>query len=148
MVKRTPDGAQGRRSARLESAAERTLPEPSTSNEQDVCSDTSRSSSEASETAFVAAISLPQAASKKRAKRTPFCLDFHEEQLMCEFLRENAILWDIKNNGLQKSGQKEQTVGGSAERPWQICCTPSGLVQVLEGHEYAASQEEERRRSE
>jgi len=108
MVKKTPVGARGRRSARLESAAERTLPEPSTSNEQDVCSDTSRSSSEASETAFVAAISLPQAAAKKRAKRTPFCLDFEEEQLMCEFLRENAILWDIKKTDYRRVDKKKK----------------------------------------
>jgi len=108
MVKRTPVGARGRRSARLESAAERPLPEPSTSNEQDACSDTSRSSSEASGTASVAATSLPQAASKKRAKRTPFCLDFHEEQIMCEFLRENAILWDIKKTDYRRVDKKKK----------------------------------------
>ena len=106
MVKRTPVGARGRRSARLESAAERPLPEPSTTNEQDACSDTSRSSSEASGTASVAASSLPQAASKKRAKRTPFCLEFHEEQMMCDFLRENAILWDIKKTDYRRVDKK------------------------------------------
>jgi len=96
MVKRTPVGARGRRSARLDSAAERPLPEPSPTDEQDACSNTSRGSSEASRTACVAASSPPQGVLKKRAKKTPFCLEFHEEQMMCDFLRENAILWDIK----------------------------------------------------
>jgi len=96
MVKRTPVGARGRRSARLESAAEKSLPEALPVDEQDDCSDTSQSSSEASASASVAATSVQNVLSKKRAKRTPFCLEFEEEQLMCEFLRENTILWDIK----------------------------------------------------
>jgi len=96
MVKRTPVGARGRRSARLESAAEKSLPEALPVNEQDDGSDTSQSSSEASESGSVAAISVQTALSKKRAKRTPFCLEFEEEQLMCDFLRENPMLWDIK----------------------------------------------------
>ena len=33
---------------------------------------------------------------KQRAKKTPFSLDVSEEQVMCDFLREHAMIWDIK----------------------------------------------------
>ena len=69
VVKRTPVGARGRRSARLDSAAERPLPAPSPTDEQDAGSNTSRASSEASRTACVATNSPPQALLKKRAKK-------------------------------------------------------------------------------
>ena len=106
VVKRTPVGARGRRSARLDSAAERPLPAPSPTDEQDAGSNTSRGSSEASRTVCVATNSPPQALSKKRAKKTPFCLEFHEEQMMCDFLRENAILWDIKKTDYRRVDKK------------------------------------------
>ena len=108
MVKRTPVGARGRRSARLESAAEKSLPEALEVHEQDDGSDTSQSSSEASESASVAATSVQNALSKKRAKRTPFCLEFEEEQLMCEFLWENPILWDIKKTDYRRVDKKKK----------------------------------------
>ena len=92
----------------VESAAERTLPEVLPSNEQDDSSDTSQSSSETSASASVAATSLQKVLSKKRAKRTPFCLEFEEEQLMCEFLRENTILWDIKKTDYRRVDKKKK----------------------------------------
>ena len=33
---------------------------------------------------------------KQRAKKTPFSLDVSEEEVMCDFLREHAMIWDIK----------------------------------------------------
>ena len=108
MVKRTPVGARGRRSARLESAAEKSLPEALPVNEQDDGSDTSQSLSEASASASVPATSVQNVLLKKRAKRTPFCLEFEEEQLMCEFLRENPILWDIKKTDYRRADKKNK----------------------------------------
>ena len=108
VVKRTPVGARGRRSARLESVAEKRLPEALPVNEQEDGSDTSQSSSEASESEFVAGTSVQTSLSKRRAKRTPFCLDFEEEQLMCEFIRENPMLWDIKKTDYRRVDKKNK----------------------------------------
>jgi len=108
MVKRTPVGARGRRSARLESAAEKSLPEALEVNVQDDGSDTSQSSSEASEGASVATTSVQTALLRKRTKRTAFCLEFEEEQLMCDFLRENPMLWDIKKTDYRRVDKKNK----------------------------------------
>ncbi|XP_054629864.1 uncharacterized protein LOC129179970 isoform X2 [Dunckerocampus dactyliophorus] len=43
---------------------------------------------------------------RKRAKKAQFCLDVQEEQIMCNFLRENTILWDIKKTDYRRVDKK------------------------------------------
>ena len=43
---------------------------------------------------------------KKRAKKTACALDENEETLMCEFIRENDILWDIKKTDYRRVDKK------------------------------------------
>ena len=60
----------------------------------------------ASIAACVAVASSLATPAKKRAKKTQFCLDFEEEQVMCDFLHVNASLWDIKKSGYRRVGKK------------------------------------------
>ncbi|KAK8406347.1 hypothetical protein O3P69_007210 [Scylla paramamosain] len=43
---------------------------------------------------------------KKRAQKTHFCLNPEEEQIMCDFVRENNILWDVKKNDYRRVDKK------------------------------------------
>ncbi|XP_014663104.1 PREDICTED: uncharacterized protein LOC106805847 [Priapulus caudatus] len=82
-------------------------PSRSPSDGDDAGSNASRASSVASVAASVASTSSqPTLAKKKRARKTQFCLDVQEEQLMCDFLCENVILWDIKKTDYRKVDKK------------------------------------------
>ncbi|KAJ3584790.1 hypothetical protein NHX12_015285 [Muraenolepis orangiensis] len=50
--------------------------------------------------------SQPTLGKRKRAKKTLFCLDVQEEQLMCDFICENAVLWDIKKTDYRRVDKK------------------------------------------
>ncbi|XP_054630201.1 uncharacterized protein LOC129180119 [Dunckerocampus dactyliophorus] len=67
----------------------------------------SQASSVLSEAASpVASISSQPTLARKRAKKTQFCLNVQEEQIMCNFLRENTILWDIKKTDYRRVDKK------------------------------------------
>ena len=79
----------------------------SPSDGDDAGSNASRASSMASVAASMTSnTSQSTPTKKKRAKRTQFCLDVQEEQLMCEFLRENAFLLDIKKTDYRRVDKK------------------------------------------
>ena len=78
----------------------------SPSDEEDAASNASGASSVASIAAcFAVAYSLATPV-KKRVKKTQFCLDFEEEQVMCDFLHVNASLWDIKKSAYRRVDKK------------------------------------------
>ena len=82
-------------------------PSRSSSDGDDAGPNASQASSVASVAASVASTSSqPTLAKKHRTKKTQFCLDVEEEILMCEFLRENAILWDIKKTDYRRVDKK------------------------------------------
>ncbi|XP_071511360.1 uncharacterized protein [Diadema antillarum] len=48
----------------------------------------------------------PALPKKKRVRKVQFVLEVHEEQLMCDFIRKNNILWDIKKTGYRRLDKK------------------------------------------
>lgn len=72
-------------------------------------SDIDDAASVASQASSVASVgSIASHGKKKRAKKTQFCLDVQEEQAMCDFLRENTILWDIKKTDYRRVDKKSK----------------------------------------
>jgi len=86
------------------------LPKPSPprtpSDGEDAGSNGSRASSGALIAACEASASSQPTLAKKRAKKTQYCLDFKEEQLMCDFLHDNPCIWDIKKTDYRRVDKK------------------------------------------
>uniref|UniRef100_UPI0035901DB8 uncharacterized protein n=1 Tax=Myxine glutinosa TaxID=7769 RepID=UPI0035901DB8 len=113
-AKKSPGRGRGRGRGHKEDPSSPT-PSPSCtpSDGEDAGSNASRASSVASIAASVASTSSQPTLAKKRAKKTQFCDTVtqtqktqEEEQLMCDFLRENAILWDIKKTDYRRVDMK------------------------------------------
>ena len=101
-TKKSPGRGRGRKE---DPSSPKPSPSRSPSGGEDASSNASRASSGASIAPCVASTS-PATLVKKRAKKTQFCLDFQEEQLMCDFLRENAMIWDIKKTDYRRVDKK------------------------------------------
>ena len=84
------------------------------------------SSSVTSVAASVASTSFQSRIKKKRAKKTQFTLDSEEEQLMCDSLRDNPMIWDIKKNDYRKVDKKAKLLEDQANLMGK-------LVQHLQG---------------
>ena len=111
-AKKSPGRGRGRGRERKKDPSSHTptpsrSPSRSSSDGDDAGPNASQASSVASVAASVASTSSqPTLANKNRAKKTQFCLDVEEEILMCDFLRENAILWDIKKTDYRRVDKK------------------------------------------
>lgn len=86
--------------------------QPEASQEASLDRQSSRSSSAASGASAAKSQSPSRPPSpeqkKKRAKKTEFTLNAEQENAMCEFLQENAMLWDTKLTNYRRTDMKSK----------------------------------------
>ena len=82
------------------------LPKPSPPRTPSDGEDAGSNGSRALSGASIAACEASASSQPTLAKKTQYCLDFQEEQLMCDFLRDNPCIWDIKKTDYRRVDKK------------------------------------------